>query len=47
MSKLTNLIDEILLIPNLKFADPAMFLSNYTEVSNYGNTFSWPILPVD
>lgn len=44
MSKLTNSIDEVLFILNIKFADVAMIISSYIEVFSYYNTFSWLIL---
>lgn len=47
ISRLTDLIDEILPIPNVEVADLAVVLSSCTEVSNCYNILSWPILFVD
>lgn len=41
--RLTNLIDKIFLIPNIKFVDPTVFLLNWIELLSCVNTFSWLI----
>lgn len=41
--KLTDLINKVLSIPNIKFANPAIILSNCIKVSSCYNVFSWPI----
>lgn len=45
--KLNDLIDEMLPIPNVKFANLVIVLSSCIKVSYYRNSFSWPILPVN
>lgn len=45
--KLTNSIDIALLIPNIKLADPSIFLSSWTKISSYCNALSWPMPLVD
>ena len=47
MSKLIDSIDIIFLISNIKLANPAIFLSNWTEISSCYNTLNWLILPVN
>lgn len=47
VSRLTDLINAVLPIPNIKLADPAMFLSSYRKVLRYYNTFNWLIPPID
>lgn len=47
VSKLTDPIDEVLPIPNIKFVDLAMILSSYIKVLRCCNALSWPILPVN
>lgn len=42
--KLTNLIDIVLSILNIKFDDSAIFLSNYIEILSYYKAFSLLIL---
>lgn len=42
--QITNPINVIFSIPNVKLADPAVFFSSWIEVSSYCNTFSWQIL---
>ena len=44
MSKITNLIDVVLSLPNVKLANPALFLSSCIEVLNCCNTFNWLML---
>lgn len=46
-SKLTNLTDEMLLIPIVKLADLAMFLLSWIKLSSYSNAFGWPIPSID
>lgn len=40
MSRLTDLIDTALTIPNVKLADPAIFLSSWIKLFSYCNTLS-------
>ena len=40
MFKLTDLIDAVLLISNIKFVDPAVFVLNGRKVSNCCNALS-------
>lgn len=41
MSKMTNSINVVFLISNVKLADLAIFLSNCIEVLNSYNAFNW------
>lgn len=45
--KLINLINKILLILNIKFADSTIVLLSCIEVFHCYNSFSWPILSAD
>lgn len=45
--KFTDSIDKVLPIPNLKFADLAVLMSNYTKTSGCYNVFSCPIPPIN
>lgn len=40
ISRITNLMNEAFLIANIKLADLAPFLSSWTKLSNYYNTFN-------
>ena len=42
--KSTDPIDAVLLIPNVKLVDPAVFLLSWTEISSCCNAFNWPLL---
>lgn len=45
--KLTDSIDKVLSIPNIKFTNPVVVLSSCIEVSRYCNAFSWLILSIN
>lgn len=47
ISRLTNLIDTVLLILNLKLADLVMFLLSWTLISSCCNALTWPISFID
>lgn len=47
VSKITDLIDEVLPIFNVKFTDLAMVLSGCIKVSSCCNALSKPILPIN
>lgn len=47
VSRLTDVIDRIFVIPKAKLADPIMFLSIWIEILSYYIAFSGPISPVD
>lgn len=46
MSGLTDLIDIVLPISNIKLANLAIFLLSWTEISSCCNDLSWPIPPI-
>lgn len=47
MSRLIDLIDTALPIPNIKLADQAIFSLSQIEVSSCYNSFNWSMPPVD
>lgn len=47
ISRLTDLIDVVLLISNVKLANLAVFLSSWKRISSYYNALNWPMSFVD
>lgn len=47
VSRITDLIDIVVSIPNIKLIDGTVFLSSETEVSSYFHVFDWLMPPVD